>query len=47
MEDPPGALNAIFEYIEIFYNRQRRHSALCYRTPIEHELLSEKTPQPA
>lgn len=39
--------NAIFEYIEIFYNRQRRHSALGYRTPIEHELLSEKTPQPA
>lgn len=39
--------NAIFEYIEIFYNRQRRHSALGYRTPIEHELLSEKTAQPA
>ena len=39
--------NAIFEYIEVFYNRQRRHSALSYRTPIEHELLSEKTPQPA
>jgi len=38
--------NAIFEYIEVFYNRQRRHSALSYRTPIEHELLSEKTPQP-
>ena len=29
--------NAIFEYIEIFHNRQRRHSALGYRTPIEHE----------
>jgi transposase InsO family protein len=27
--------NAIFEYIEIFHNRQRRHSALGYRTPIE------------
>ena len=39
--------NAIFDYIEIFYNRQRRHSSLGYRTPIEHELLSEKTPQPA
>ncbi len=25
--------NAIFEYIEIFHNRQRRHSALGYRTP--------------
>lgn len=36
--------NAIFDYIEIFYNRQRRHSSLGYRTPIEFELLSEKTP---
>ena len=34
--------NAIFDYIEIFYNRQRRHSSLGYRTPIEFELLSEK-----
>lgn len=34
-------VNAIFEYIEIFHNRQRRHSALGYRTPIEYELLSE------
>jgi transposase InsO family protein len=24
---------AIFEYIEIFYNRQRRHSSIGYRTP--------------
>lgn len=31
--------NAIFEYIEIFHNRQRRHSALGYRTPIEYELI--------
>jgi transposase InsO family protein len=36
--------NAIFDYIEIFHNRQRRHSALGYRTPIEHELLSEHDP---
>lgn len=33
--------NAIFEYIEIFHNRRRRHSPLGYRTPIEYELLSE------
>lgn len=32
--------NEIFEFIEIFYIRQRRHSALGYRTPIEYELLS-------
>lgn len=36
--------NAIFDYTEIFYNRQCHHSSLSYRTPIEFELLSEKTP---
>ncbi len=35
------------EYIEIFHNRQRRHSALGYRTPIEYELLSENHPTTA
>lgn len=30
---------AIFSYIEIFHNRQRRHSALGYRTPVEYENL--------
>ena len=29
----------LFEYIEIFYNRQRRHSALGYDNPAHHELL--------
>jgi len=24
---------AIFEYIEVFYNRQRRHSGIEYQTP--------------
>ena len=27
----------IFEYIEVFYNRQRKHSTLSYRTPLEFE----------
>jgi transposase InsO family protein len=31
--------NAIFEYLEIFHNRQRRHSALGMRTPIEYEMM--------
>jgi putative transposase len=29
--------NAILEYLEIFYNRQRRHSSLGWRTPMEYE----------
>jgi putative transposase len=31
--------NAIFEYLEIFHNRQRRHSSLEMHTPIEHKRL--------
>lgn len=34
---------AIFEYIEVFYNRQRLHSALGYRTPSEVEQVSQQT----
>ncbi len=30
------ATQDIFEYIEVFYNRQRLHSALEYRTPVEY-----------
>ncbi|MDF2583788.1 MAG: putative transposase [Mycobacterium sp.] len=33
--------NAIFDYLEIFHNRQRRHSALGMRTPTEFELLHQ------
>ena len=30
--------NAIFEYLEIFHNRRRRHSSLGMVSPIEYEL---------
>jgi len=33
------ARSDIFEYIEMFYNRQRVHSALGYRSPLEFEAL--------
>lgn len=31
----------IFEWIEVFYNRQRRHSTLGYRSPAEFEAMKE------
>jgi transposase InsO family protein len=33
------AMLSIFEYIEVFYNRMRRHSALGYKSPAEYERL--------
>jgi putative transposase len=27
----------IFEYIEVFYNRQRRHSTIGYQTPLDYD----------
>ncbi len=35
--------NAIFEYVEVFHNRRRRHSSLAMLTPIEFELNSIDT----
>ena len=29
------AIADLFDYIEVFYNRSRRHSTLCYRLPIQ------------
>lgn len=34
---------SIFEYVEVFYNRQRIHSALGYRSPEEYEKLLNET----
>ena len=31
------ARQSIFEYIEVFYNRKRRHAFLSYMTPVEYE----------
>ena len=31
----------IFEYIELFYNRRRRHSALNYKAPLVYEKESK------
>jgi transposase InsO family protein len=35
-----AARMALFEYIEIWYNRQRRHSALGYLSPAQYEQLA-------
>ena len=32
----------IFEYIEVFYNRQRRHSTIGYHTPLGYEQMCRK-----
>jgi len=33
------AYRAIFEYIEVFYNRQRLHSSLGYQSPVDFETM--------
>jgi len=35
---------AIFEYIEVWYNRKRRHSTLGYLPPTEYETLAREAP---
>ena len=32
-----AAKEQLFDYIEVFYNQKRRHSALGYATPAEYE----------
>lgn len=33
------ARNSVFEYITVFYNRQRRHSSLNYVSPVTYEQM--------
>lgn len=40
--DKNDALTALFEYIEVYYNKKRKHSTLNYRTPAQVE-YSTKT----
>jgi len=42
-DDRNQARLAIFDYIEVFYNRKRRHSTLGYMSPLEFESLSIST----
>jgi putative transposase len=37
------ARTAVFEFIECFYNRRRRHSTLGYLSPHEYERINEQT----
>jgi len=36
------AMASLFEYVEMFYNRQRRHSTIGYLSPVEYEKIYEK-----
>jgi transposase InsO family protein len=36
-ESRAAASRALFEFIEIWYNRKRRHSSLGYRSPVQYE----------
>ena len=40
-EDQEEAERAIFEYIEVFYNQNRIHSANNYLSPIEYENITK------
>jgi len=41
-ESREQARREIFEFIEVFYNRQRMHSYLDYMSPVEFEAAATK-----
>lgn len=45
--DQPEARQAVFQFIEGWYNPQRRHSAIDYLSPNRYEALHARTPHPA
>jgi putative transposase len=45
--DWAAASSAVFDYIERFYNRQRRHSALGYLRPVAYEQQFQRSQQAA
>ena len=44
---PGGRPAAIFDYVEVFYNRQRRHSTLRYLSPAAYEAAHQAAPTAA
>jgi hypothetical protein len=45
VDTTPLHSTAIFEYIEAWYNRERRHSSLGYRSPVQYELEQLRQPE--
>jgi transposase InsO family protein len=45
--DRAAARRALFDYLEVFYNRRRRHSALRYLSPAAYEAAHRATPAAA
>ncbi|WP_369123472.1 IS3 family transposase [Alicyclobacillus suci] len=41
------AKRQIWEYIELWYNRQRIHSSIDYKTPDQYQATYERTHKPA
>ena len=39
-ENRDDARMAIFEYMEVFYNRQRLHQSLGFTTPVDFEMMA-------